>query len=170
MKVTEKLIAEVIGNVVGDDAVRMAMYIRDKKDVSEFKLAAYLKEDIQVVRHMLYRLHAQNLATYKRKKDRKKGWYVSYWTFNKSRVKELVGSIRNKKLAHFKERLSTETANVNNFYLCPKACVRMDFHNAIQMHFKCPECGTVMEQQDNTKTIDFLKEQIREMETEAGTV
>ncbi|MBN2454611.1 hypothetical protein JXB11_03630 [Candidatus Woesearchaeota archaeon] len=170
MRLTDKRTEEVINQVVGEDVLKVVGLLKGKKDVSEFKMAGQLKLDIQAVRNMLYRLHNHNLVTYKRKKDRKKGWYISYWTFNKNRVKELIGDLKKQKLEHFRQRLETESANVNNFFICPKACTRMDFHSAAQFNFKCPECGAVMQQQDNAKTIDFLKEKIREIESEAAVV
>ena len=167
MRVTDKRTEQVVSQVVGEDAVRVVRALKDKKDVSEFKVAGSLKADIQTIRNVLYRLHSHNLVTYKRKKDRKKGWYISYWTFHRNRVKELMEGLKKQKLEHFKHRLETESANVNNFFICPKACTRMDFHSASQFNFKCPECGAMMQQQDNARTIDFLKEKIREMESEA---
>lgn len=168
MRITDKKTEDVICQVIGEDALKIVRFLKGKRDVSEFKMAGTFKEDIQVVRNVLYRLHTYSLVTYKRRKDRKKGWYVSYWTFQKNRIKELMGSLKKEKLEHFRQRLESETANMNNFYICPKACSRMDFEKAAEVNFKCPECGTVMAQQDNARTIDFLKEKIREIESEAA--
>ena len=43
----------------------------------------------------------------------------------------------------------------------------MDFEKATDFNFKCPECGELMNQLDNTRTIDFLKDQIMKLEKEA---
>jgi transcription initiation factor TFIIE subunit alpha len=168
MRITDKKTEDVIGQVIGEDALKAVRFLKGKKDVSEFKMASDFKEDIQVVRNVLYRLHTYNLVTYKRRKDRKKGWYISYWTFHTNRIKELIGNLKKEKLEHFRQRLENEKANVNNFYICPKACSRMDFEKAAEQNFKCPECGSIMAQQDNARTIDFLKEKIKEIEAEAS--
>ncbi len=167
MKLTDKRIEEIVSESIGDDAVKIVRFIGIKKDVSEFKISTGLKMEIQEVRNILYRLHSKNLVTYKRRKDNKKGWYISYWTFSKDMVKELSKKINIEKLEKFRERLQVESSNLNTFFLCPKACTRMDFHNAISHNFRCPECGALMQQQDNTKTINFLKEKIREIEAVA---
>ncbi len=167
MKLTDKRVEEIVAESVGEDALKIVKFILGKRDVSEFKVSSGLKMEIQEVRNILYRLHSKNLVNYKRKKDNKKGWYISYWTFDKLRVKELFERMQREKLEKFKERLEEESTNLNSFFMCPKACVRMDFHNAITYNFRCPECGTLMQQQDNTKTINFLKEKIREIETVA---
>ncbi|MFH1181878.1 MAG: hypothetical protein V1702_02880 [Candidatus Woesearchaeota archaeon] len=168
MRITDKKTDDVISQIIGEDALKIVRFLKGKKDVSEFKMAGTFKEDIQVVRNVLYRLHTYNLVSYKRRKDRKKGWYISYWTFQKNRIKELIDGLKKEKLEHFRQRLEAEKANINNFYICPKACSRMDFDKAAEANFKCPECGCVMEQQDNARTIDFLKEKIREIESEAA--
>jgi len=51
-----------------------------------------------------------------------------------------------------------------NFYLCPNACVRVGFEKAVDLEYRCPECGSILNHQDNTKTIDFLKTKIKELQ------
>ena len=165
MKLTDKTIERIISESVGDDACRVVKFMKGKRDLSEFKISSGLKLEIQEVRNILYRLHNKNLAIYKRKKDNKKGWYVSYWTFDKNNLRDLSKKMNTEKLEKYKERLEIESNNINSFFMCKKACTRMDFPSAINYQFRCGECGMPMDQQDNTKTIDFLKEKIKEFET-----
>ena len=167
MKLTDKRVEQILTEAVGEDCIRVIRFLNRKKDVSEFRISEGLKAEIQDVRNVLYRLHSNNLVTYNRKKDNKKGWYISYWTFNKSRVKELIAKLNREKLEKFRERLEVESTNLNSFFMCPKACTRMDFHNSLTVEFRCPECGTLMQQQNNIKTINFLKEKIRQIEAVA---
>ncbi len=164
-KITNKKINDIVGEVVGDDAVKVVEYLKDKQNISEFKIAESTKSEIHQIRNILYRLHSQHLVTYKRKKDRQKGWYISYWTFNKKRIRDLISHLKEQKLTRFKERLDKEETNRGFFFLCKNACVRMDFDQATDYEFKCPECGTLLDQHDNTKTIDSLKERIAELES-----
>lgn len=166
MKLTDELIETVVIDVVGEDAMTIVNYLKDKSNVNEFEIAEKTEIEIQPVRNILYRLYENNLANYYRKKDRQKGWYISYWTFNDKRVLELVPIIKKKKLEGFQERLDKEMQNVGTFYLCPNLCKRLDFDNAVEFQFKCPECGSLLNQQDNSRTIEFLKNKIEEIETE----
>ena len=161
---TNKKVNDVVGEVVGEDAVKIVEYLKDKENISEFKIAEKTNSEIHQIRNILYRLHNQHLVTYKRKKDRQKGWYISYWTFNKRRVKDLVGHLRIQKLDKFRERLEKEEKNRGFFFLCKNTCVRMDFDQATEYQFKCPECGTLLDQHDNSKTIDSLRQRITELE------
>ncbi|MDH3382265.1 MAG: hypothetical protein OEL54_06130, partial [Flavobacteriaceae bacterium] len=43
-----------------------------------------------------------------RKKDKKKGWYIYYWTLDLKRVKHLVFELKKKRLEKLKERVGRE--------------------------------------------------------------
>jgi len=68
-------------------------------------------------------------------------------------------------LEKLRERLHKEESNKNLFFICTKACARLDFDQATEFEFKCPECGTLMQHQENSRTIEHLKEKIQEMES-----
>ena len=163
MKVTNTKIYDTVKEVVGEDSLKVVEFLRDKKNISDFKIAEKVKADIHEIRNILYRLYNHNLVTYYRKKDRQKGWYISYWTFNKKRIKDLMKNLHYSKIEKFGERLKHEEANKGNIYLCPSACVRVNFEKATDFGFKCPECGSILNLQDNSKTIEFLQGQIKEL-------
>src|SRR3989338_4024863 len=165
MVLTNKKIQGLVSEIAGDSAIPIIEYIRDKKNVSEFIIADKVKMDMQTTRNILYTLNSYNVATYIRRKDRKKGWYISYWTFNRKRVKDLIEKLREDKITKLRERLYKEETNKGNFFICSKACARLDFEQATEFSFKCPECGSLLHQQNNTKTIEHIKEKIKELES-----
>jgi len=164
MRLTNNKIMDTVKEAVGEDALPVVEFLKDKKNISEFKIAEKVKMEVNQVRNILYRLNSNNLATYHRKKDRQKGWYISYWTFNKKRVKDLITELKISKIKKYKKRLAKEEENKGNYYMCQNACVRLDFEHAVEFDFKCPECGNLLNNQDNSKTIEFLKEKIKELE------
>ncbi|MBI3050876.1 hypothetical protein HYY74_00280 [Candidatus Woesearchaeota archaeon] len=157
---------ETISELVGEEVIPVVQYLRDKKNVSEFKIAEDTEMEVNRVRSVLYRLHSQNLVVYYRKKDRQKGWYISYWTFNPSGLKHAAAMMRRRKLEQLKERMRREEENRDLFYICPSLCTRMDFDNATDVSFKCPECGKTLTVQENSKTIALLRTKIAELEAE----
>jgi len=157
---------DTITSVAGDIGLKVVKFLGDKKNVSEFIIADKLKVDMQTIRNTLYKLHTHNVATYIRKKDRQKGWYISYWTFNKARIKDLMSSMKKKHAEKLKERLEKEEANKGLFFICSRACARLDFDQATDYSFKCPECGTLLQQQENARTIEHLREKLKEIEGE----
>ena len=164
IRATNKDLFEIITKVIGEDVVPLVKYLKDRKNVSEFKLADKLKIEVNATRNMLYRLHTLNLVTYNRKKDREKGWYISYWTFNKRRIKELMVGTKKEEISKLRDRLKNEVDNQNSYFICPSLCLRVDFEQATELDYKCPECGQLLKHQDNTKTIQHLKEKIKELE------
>ncbi len=164
MRVTNNKLYETVKEVVGEDTLKVVEFLKGKKNISDFKIAEKTESDIHEIRNILYRLFNHNLVTYYRKKDRQKGWYISYWTFNQKRVKDIVRQLNVSKLTKYSQRLLEEEENKDNFYLCPNACIRAGFEKATDFEFRCPECGSILNQQDNTKTIEFLKQKVKELE------
>lgn len=164
MRITDQVVYDVTKQIVGEDAVEIVQFLKDKKNISEFKIAEKIKAEINQIRNILYRLHTHNLVTYIKKKDRQKGWYISYWTFNRKRVKDLIDQIKKTDIIKYKERLAKELANKDNFFMCSSACARLGFQDATEFGFKCPECGKLLNQMDNSKTIEMLNKKIKEIE------
>jgi transcription initiation factor TFIIE subunit alpha len=150
--------------LVGEDAIPVVNFLKNRKDISEFIIAEKTKIEIHAIRNILYRMESLNLAKYKRRKNKEKGYYISYWTLNLKRIKDLLKKIEKEKLEKLKERLAKEEENQNNMFICSKMCARLDFEQATNFGFRCPECGSLMQQQDNSKTIKNLRDKIKEME------
>lgn len=167
MRLTNKLVKETLIEAVGEDALIIVEFLKNRKNISEFIIAEKTKTEIHAVRNILYRLQKVNLVTYKRKKDSKKGYYISYWTYFPKRIKDLISDMRRQKLEMLRNRLQKEESNINCFFICQNACVRLDFDQGTEVDFKCPECGSLLVQQDNTRTIDHLRERIKEIEAVA---
>ena len=158
----DEVIATVIETVAGEDVLPLIEVLKGKKNVSEFTIAEQLKEEINTIRNKLYRLYDSNLVEFTRKKDKKKGWYIYYWTFVPSRIPHLMKEMKKKRLEKLKDKLKSEE-NVN-FFECPNKCMRLTFDKAIDFEFKCPECGSLMNQEDNAKKVLHIQKEIEVLE------
>jgi transcription initiation factor TFIIE subunit alpha len=163
-KARDDALTEVIKEVAGEDVLPLVRALKNKKNISEFKLADSIKKEINLTRNMLYRLYDHHLVTFIRKKDKKKGWYIYYWTFNPKRVKEIVRNLKKNKLEKLRERLAREQST--NFFVCANKCMRLDFDQATEFEYKCPECGEILHQEDNSKIIADLQKEIEKLEKE----
>ncbi len=161
MRLSNKVVDESIKEVAGEDVIPLVQIIKNKKNVSEFKIAEKANLSVNIVRNMLYRLYHANLVSFIRKKDKKKGWYIYYWTFNMKRIKFLYDEIRKKKMDKLKVRLDREKNNF--FFTCKTQCMRLDLDRASEYGFKCPECGELLEQEDNSSTIKDIEKEIKEL-------
>ncbi|MFT4326710.1 MAG: transcription factor, partial [Candidatus Woesearchaeota archaeon] len=110
-----------------------------------------------------------NLVSNWRKKDKQKGWYIYYWTYEPKNLDFLQLSLKKKRLDKLKDRYTKETSDF--FFMCQdNGCVRLDFEKATEFDYQCPECGGMLVQQDNERTKEHLKKQIEELETEIETL
>ncbi len=164
MKEKDALLKKVVKELVSEEAIPIVEYLKGKTKISEFVISEELEMEIHKTRFFLYKLLDHNLVSFIRKKDKIKGWYICYWDLNEDIVNHLDQKMKDDKIDKLQERLRREEDN--QFYLCRNACARMDFDRAMEFTFKCPECGEIMHQQDNSKTIDFLKERIKEIDEE----
>ena len=165
MDVTEDKIKKIILQVVPDQgALDIVFYLGDKKNISEFIIAEELDQEIHRTRTLLYKLLDHNLVSFIRKKDKIKGWYICYWNFNKFNILHVEEKLRLQKIEKLQNRLTQEQNGF--FYMCRFAHERQTFEDAFENDFKCPECGELMNQLNNERTIEFLNNKIAELEQE----
>lgn len=164
MRLTNKLVDSVVTEVAGEDVLPLVRALKNRRNVSEFKLADKINTEVNRTRNMLYKLYQNNLVSFIRKKDKKKGWYIYYWTFRPGMVKYLYADVRKKKIETLNERLKRE--EVSQFFVCPNACIRLDFEQAFGFEFKCPECGQVMGLENNKGKVENIKAEITRLEKE----
>ena len=148
---------------IGKDAVTLVNIIRNRKNVSEFKIAEKMKVNINNVRNVLYKLSEYNLVSSTRKKDKKKGWYVYYWTFNNKRAKYLYFMIKQKRIDELKQKLREEENKV--FFICRAENLRLTYEEALEHNFLCPESGHLMEEEDKGY-LEAIKKEIAKLEGE----
>src|SRR3989338_11326715 len=106
MREFNTVIEEFLKEIVKEDAIKVYRGLLNKKNVSEFDLAEELKLNINAVRNILYSLHEHNLVSSIRKKDKEKGCYIYYWTFNIPYAKELLLKRKNERLNELRRRLT----------------------------------------------------------------
>ena len=165
-KFSVKLLEEVVGELFGEEVIPLIFRLKDGENISEFILANDLKWDIHQTRAILYKLYEYGLASFFRKKDKVKGWYVCYWDLDVTKLDHINAKLQQEKIDKLKVRLQKEEAN--NFYMCKHLCVRTTFDKAMDLEFKCPECNEIMNPIDNKRTIEFLNERLAELKKEAS--
>ncbi|MFH1642977.1 MAG: hypothetical protein ABIC04_08845 [Nanoarchaeota archaeon] len=161
MNLSKKVVEETIEKITGKDVVPLVKVLKNKKDVSEFKLAKDIKKNINETRNMLYRLYNQNLVSSTRKKDKNKGWYIYYWTLNLNRMRYLAKKSKEVYMTKLMARLEREK-NLD-YYSCMSKCTRLEFETATEGNFKCPECGGLLHQNDSNEFINKLEKEIKEL-------
>jgi len=164
LSILEKFVEEIAGK----DAVKLLNLMKEYENISEFKLAEDLKITINQVRNLLYKLNSFNLNYSTRKKDRDKGLYIYYWTFNFKHARDMLVVRKKQELENLQIELKKE--NEQRFYICKNNCTRVELEEAMELEFKCQECGTLLHQEDSTKKIgeishkiDILNQELEEL-------
>lgn len=153
-------IADSLKAYLGEDVVAVIRELKKKKDYSEFKLADAIRKEVNETRNFLYKLNDLNLASFIKKKDRKVGWYIHYWTFHDDRVGAFLLNEKRARLEVLKE-LAAKDGRGESF-MCENNCVDVDFDRAFDLSFHCPECGELLSQgkgraQANDDRAEFMR-------------
>jgi transcription initiation factor TFIIE subunit alpha len=168
MTITKDAVAEVVRDVIGEDAVDITNYLYGKERISEFTIAEEVDYEIHTARYILYKMLENNLATFIRRKDRIKGWYICYWTLDLDRIARKQKELLDDQIEELESRFANEKGS--QFYMCSNTCMRMTFPEAAENNYKCPECGEIMDTQDNSRTVEFLQQRIDELKEEKSNL
>lgn len=153
-----KLLHNLVEEMAGEGTGRIVEILFGKKDVNEFLIAKKMDLTINQVRNILYKLSADGLVSFVRKKDKRKGWYIYYWTLKTEKCMEKLESSLLSKISEFKNVLhSRET---KRFYICHPCGIEVGEEKALEHGFSCDECAEVYELSDNTGKIRETKAKI----------
>ena len=164
MKISQKIIEEMISEIAGKESILVYKILKDKENVNEFIIAEKLKLTINQIRNMIYKFEQYNLVTSTRKKDRKKGWYIYFFTLNKKQIDDVVIQLKQNKISILKKQHERESAH--DFYTCPNKCSRLTVENAMEHQFMCSECGSLLEPEDKEKNVIKIGKLIKDQEYE----
>src|SRR3989344_5600892 len=154
-----KLLHDLVEELAGINTGRIVEILFGKKDVNEFLIAKKMELTINQVRNILYKLSADGLVSFIRKKDKRKGWYIYYWTLKTEKcivkleqsllgkIKELEGSLNNRE--------------TKRFYFCKSCNIEVSEEKALENGFTCEECADVYELSDNSNQIKETKKRER---------
>ena len=157
-----KLLHNLVEEMAGENTGRIVEILFGKRDVNEFLIAKKMELTINQVRNILYKLSAEGLVAFIRKKDKRKGWYIYYWTLKteKCMIKlelSLVGKIDD--LNHVLRNRETK-----RFYVCKSCGIEVGEEKALDHGFSCEECAEVYELSDNSGPIRDTKARITRTE------
>jgi len=158
------IVEEFVSEVAGKDAIKILNILKKQNNVSEFDVAEKLKMSINQIRNLLYKLNSHNLVYSNRKKDREKGWYIYYWTFNFRHAKDLLINIKQNEINHLKDELKKESEH--RFFVCPVEGIRVEYEEALENDYKCNECGSVLKQEDSAKRINEIEMRMSKLNSE----
>ena len=164
----------------GDVAIEVGIELLNSKDedITDEDITENIKERIEgkgldfepedseilklnTVRKTLYKLYSEKLAQFRRIRDKSTGWFIYYWWAEFDLLEPILLEKKQNLMRKLRDRLQYEEDNY--FFIC-KGCgssnIKYRFDEAFELNFRCPECGSPLEAQENQKLIEFLKRKI----------
>jgi transcription initiation factor TFIIE subunit alpha len=140
---------DLAAEILGEKVIKLIEKMDFEKTISEYKLAEKLNLDINTTRNLLYVLAKHNLVSFTKEKDKLKGWYIYHWTLHQKKFKEFLIKSLEKKCEKLQELVEKENSEL--FFICQNKCARINFEQALNFNFKCPECGCLLEEDNDRK-------------------
>ncbi|MEM3769153.1 MAG: transcription factor [Nitrososphaerales archaeon] len=163
----EDAFVKISGLIGGEDYVKVARALLNNENATDEEIASATGLKINIVRKALYDLFGRSLITGVRVRDLKKGWFVYRWKAQRDQTDSFIETQKKKALIRLKEKLVYE--NSHDFYHCGSlTCPKRTFEESMEIFFRCPNCGRILGQIDNSeikKAIEWkIKEIMEEME------
>ena len=163
-----KLLKTIVESLIGKQSVEIVDLLAGKKHINEFIIAKKLKLTINQTRNVLYKLLDHGLVSFTRKKDRKKGWYIYFWTLNPYQALNLLEEGLKKKLQEQEALLKNRKES--NHYFCNNCSIEVNEETALLNNFICQECDGVYQLADNTKAIQEINDKIIKLKKDVELV
>ena len=167
-KIRTELLKVIIEDLINKQSSLIIDLIEGKKHVNEFIIAKKLKLTINQTRNILYKLLNYGIVSFTRKKDKKKGWYIYFWTLNPNQAIDLLESNLKKKLESLE--LQLKNRKETSHYFCEACSIEVNQETALLNNFTCTECNGVYKLEDNTKIIEEINKEIAKVKKELELV
>ena len=154
------VVRDLIGVDLVEDVVRE---LNKKADITDEELATKFQIRLNDIRKILYKLYDNNLASFRRLRDKSTGWYIFFWKLEPENMIHLIRSKNKMVLDILTTRLEYETEHV--FFRCPNNCGACTFEDAMEIGFKCKKCGSPLSNYPNEDTINLLQNKIDALTT-----
>ena len=133
-----KFLKSIVENLINKQSAEIIDLLAGKKDVNEFAMAKKLNLTINQTRNILYKLSDYGLVSFTRKKDKRKGWYIYFWTLDAYESLKLLEENLRKKLEKFEEQ--SKNRKENRYYVCNTCSIEVNEETALANNFICTEC------------------------------
>jgi len=150
---------DIVKELIGENTViDVVKELNKKTEITDEELASKFEIRLNDIRKILYRLYENNLASFRRLRDKTTGWYIFFWRLEPENIIHLIRNKNKLVLEILSTRLEYEQQHV--FYRCTNNCGSVIFEDAMEIGFKCPKCGNPLYNVPNQETIEVLEDNI----------
>ena len=163
-----KFLKSIVENLTNKPSVDIVDLLVGKKDVNEFLIAKKLELTINQTRNILYKLSDYGLVSFIRKKDKRKGWYIYFWTLNIAKSLNLLEQKLKEELHQLESQLKSR--NEKRYYNCKTCSIEVTEEVALLNNFACQECEEIYELSNNDDLIKKLERDVIKLKREISIV
>jgi transcription initiation factor TFIIE subunit alpha len=163
-----KFLKTIVENLINKQASPIIDLLLDKKDVNEFLIAKKLNLTINQTRNILYKLSDNGLVSFIRKKDKKKGWYIYFWTLDN--YQSLILLENNLKVDIEKLENELKSRMENRYFVCNICSIEVTEDVALNNNFVCTECEQVYTLSEGKDKVEKVKSEIERLKKDLELV
>jgi transcription initiation factor TFIIE subunit alpha len=167
LPVSEDLMKKIANVLGGEDAVKVVVALNKLREATDDELLNETGIKLNDVRKALNKLYNHSIVQCDRLRDEQTGWFIFRWRIQPDQFEGFIKNQKRKILRILKKRLDYESGN-QFFYCGTLGDSRVTFEEAMEMIFRCPDCGKKLEQFDNKDIIKTLSDKIEELEKESA--
>ena len=150
----------LVKNIVGEGGMHIVSHLFKIQKADEFEIAKKLKEEVNFIRSIMYKMYTNNLVNYTRRRDAEKGWYIYTWEFAPKKLFNSIINSKQKLLEDNFKKIEEEKTREQIFH-CPTCCINLDFNKSLELNFTCFACGGMLQPLNNDLVITNLNQEIR---------
>ena len=162
----EPAIYAYLHRLIGDEGIDLLRKFPQDGEHSDEDLAAETGINLNSVRHSLYTLYEKRLAEYHRIKNNETGWLTYLWQVRLDLIYDAIREDLENVLDKLERRERFEEEN--DFYICKDCGIILPFSQAMDLEFKCPECGEPIAHFENEMLLTALKQRIASIRESLG--
>ena len=167
LPISEDLMRKVANVIGGENAVKVVEALNKLGEATDDVILNETGIKLNDVRKALFKLYNHSIVQCDRLRDEKTGWFIFHWRLQPDQFEGFIKNQKRKILRILKNRLDYEQTN-EFFYCGTPGDRRVTFEEAMEMVFRCPECGKRLERQDNKDMIKALSDKIEQLEKESA--
>lgn len=166
--VTENEVRDFISSIVDEEGMQVFEYLKDKEEVSDEKIAENLDIDEKKVRSTLYNFYDHGIANYRRIQDKETKWYTYFWQINNyNKIQTVMAEEIKNRIEELNEALENQE---EEYYSCGKPNhPKLTFDGAIDLEFKCPKCGDMLEPREN-ENLKAMKDELNSLRNKLSRI
>lgn len=163
-----KLLKSIVEILTNKQSALIVDLLVGKKDVNEFFIAKKMGLTINQTRNILYKLSDFGLVSFIRKKDKRKGWYIYFWTLNVIKSLDLLEQKLKEELD--KVEIQLRNRKEKRYYLCKTCNIEVTEEAALLNDFICSECEEVYGLAESEEIIRRLEKEISNLNKEINLI